>query len=123
MAPYSSPQALRKATDNLIKLFFQPLPPRCSSANPRPNQEPRRVDDLAAAISTEMGAPIDMARSSQAPCLPVAIASEMAKSIKVGTAHEPGKHIRLVAGGPGLPLGFNRGFNRGFYARPMLDFV
>ncbi len=29
-----------------------------------------RVDELAAAISIEMGAPIDMARSSQAPCLP-----------------------------------------------------
>ncbi len=29
-----------------------------------------RVEDLAQAISMEMGAPIDMARSSQAPCLP-----------------------------------------------------
>ncbi|MEL6682009.1 MAG: aldehyde dehydrogenase family protein [Pseudomonadota bacterium] len=29
-----------------------------------------RVDDMAEAISLEMGAPIDMARSSQAPCLP-----------------------------------------------------
>ena len=29
-----------------------------------------RVEDLAAAISMEMGAPIDMARGSQAPCLP-----------------------------------------------------
>ena len=29
-----------------------------------------RVEDLAAAISMEMGAPIDMARTSQAPCLP-----------------------------------------------------
>ena len=29
-----------------------------------------RVDEMAAAISMEMGAPIDMARSSQAPCLP-----------------------------------------------------
>ena len=29
-----------------------------------------RVEDLAAAIATEMGAPIDMARTSQAPCLP-----------------------------------------------------
>ncbi|MGJ8622795.1 MAG: aldehyde dehydrogenase family protein [Yoonia sp.] len=29
-----------------------------------------RVDELAEAISIEMGAPIDMARSSQAPCLP-----------------------------------------------------
>ena len=60
------------------------------------------------------------------------------QSIKVGSAHEPGKHIgpvvnkrqwdqiqgyiqkgidegaRLVAGGPGLP----DGFNRGFYVRP-----
>ncbi len=30
----------------------------------------RRKDDLAGAISLEMGAPIDMARDSQAPCLP-----------------------------------------------------
>ena len=29
-----------------------------------------RVEDLAQAIAMEMGAPIDMARSSQAPCLP-----------------------------------------------------
>ncbi|MEL6838176.1 MAG: aldehyde dehydrogenase family protein [Pseudomonadota bacterium] len=29
-----------------------------------------RVDEMAEAISLEMGAPIDMARSSQAPCLP-----------------------------------------------------
>lgn len=29
-----------------------------------------RVDEMAQAISMEMGAPIDMARSSQAPCLP-----------------------------------------------------
>jgi len=68
----------------------------------------------------------------------VAIAAEVASSIKVGSAHEPGKHIgpvvnkrqwtqiqsyiekglaegaRLVAGGPGLP----EGFNRGFYVKP-----
>ena len=68
----------------------------------------------------------------------VAIAAEVANSIKVGSAHEPGKHIgpvvnkrqwdqiqgfiqkgidegaRLVAGGPGLP----DGLNRGFYVRP-----
>ena len=68
----------------------------------------------------------------------VTIAAEVANSIKVGSAHEPGKHIgpvvnkrqwdqiqgyiqkgidegaRLVAGGPGLP----DGFNRGFYVRP-----
>ena len=30
----------------------------------------RRKEDLAQAISMEMGAPIDMARDSQAPCLP-----------------------------------------------------
>ncbi len=30
----------------------------------------RRKDDLAGAISLEMGAPIDMSRDSQAPCLP-----------------------------------------------------
>jgi aldehyde dehydrogenase (NAD+) len=29
-----------------------------------------RIEDMAEAISIEMGAPIDMARSSQAPCLP-----------------------------------------------------
>ena len=29
-----------------------------------------RVEEMAEAISIEMGAPIDMARSSQAPCLP-----------------------------------------------------
>ena len=64
----------------------------------------------------------------------VAIAAEVANSIKVGSAHLPGKHIgpvvnkrqweqiqgyiqkgidegaRLVAGGPGLPDGVNRGF-------------
>ena len=68
----------------------------------------------------------------------VTIAADVANSIKVGSAHEPGKHIgpvvnkrqwdqiqtfihkgvdegaRLVAGGPGLP----DGFNRGFYVRP-----
>jgi len=68
----------------------------------------------------------------------VAIAAEVAGSIKVGSAHEAGKHIgpvvnkrqwtqiqgyieqglaegaRLVAGGPGLP----EAFNRGFYVKP-----
>ena len=68
----------------------------------------------------------------------VKIAARVAGSIKVGSAHEPGKHIgpvvnrrqweqiqgfiqkgidegaRLVAGGPGLP----EGFNRGFYVKP-----
>ncbi|NUB46405.1 aldehyde dehydrogenase family protein [Fertoebacter nigrum] len=68
----------------------------------------------------------------------VEIAATVANSIKVGSAHEPGKHIgpvvnkrqwdqiqgyiqkgidegaRLVAGGPGLP----EGFNRGFYVKP-----
>ncbi len=68
----------------------------------------------------------------------VAIAAEVAQSIKVGSAHDHGKHIgpvvnkrqwdqiqgyiqkgidegaRLVAGGPGLP----DGFNRGFYVKP-----
>ncbi len=68
----------------------------------------------------------------------ITIASEVANSIKVGSAHESGKHIgpvvnkrqwnqiqtfiqqgidegaRLVAGGPGLP----EGFNRGFYVKP-----
>ena len=68
----------------------------------------------------------------------VTIAAQVANSIKVGSAHEPGKHIgpvvnkrqwdqiqtfiqqgidegaRLVAGGPGLP----EGFNRGFYVKP-----
>jgi acyl-CoA reductase-like NAD-dependent aldehyde dehydrogenase len=29
-----------------------------------------RLDEMARAISLEMGAPIDMARASQAPCLP-----------------------------------------------------
>ena len=33
-------------------------------------QYERRKEELAAAISLEMGAPIDMARDSQAPCLP-----------------------------------------------------
>ena len=33
-------------------------------------QYERRKEELAAAISMEMGAPIDMARDSQAPCLP-----------------------------------------------------
>ncbi len=68
----------------------------------------------------------------------VEIAAGIADSIKVASAHEPGKHIgpvvnkrqwdqiqgyiqkgidegaRLVAGGPGLP----EGFNRGFYVKP-----
>ena len=68
----------------------------------------------------------------------VEIAAEVAQSIKVGSAHESGRHIgpvvnkrqweqiqayiqkgidegaRLVAGGPGLP----DGFNRGFYVKP-----
>lgn len=68
----------------------------------------------------------------------VTIAAQVASAIKVGSAHEPGKHIgpvvnkrqwqqiqgyiqkgidegaRLVAGGPGLP----EGFNRGFYVKP-----
>ena len=68
----------------------------------------------------------------------VEIAAQVAGSIKVGSAHEAGKHIgpvvnkrqwdqiqayiesgiaegaRLVAGGPGLP----DGFNRGFYVKP-----
>ncbi|MDT8857374.1 aldehyde dehydrogenase family protein [Paracoccaceae bacterium Fryx2] len=68
----------------------------------------------------------------------VTIAAEVAASIRVGSAHEPGRHIgpvvnkrqwdqiqgyiqtgidegaRLVAGGPGLP----DGFNRGFYVKP-----
>ena len=68
----------------------------------------------------------------------VTIAAQVAGSIQVNSAHEPGKHIgpvvnkrqwdqiqgyiqkgidegaRLVAGGPGLP----EGFNRGFYVRP-----
>ena len=68
----------------------------------------------------------------------VTIAAQVANSIKVGSAHEPGKHIgpvvnkrqwdqiqgfiqkgidegaRLIAGGTGLP----DGFNRGFYVRP-----
>jgi aldehyde dehydrogenase (NAD+) len=68
----------------------------------------------------------------------VEIAAEVAASIRVGPAHEAGKHIgpvvnkrqwdqiqgyihkgidegaRLVAGGPGLP----EGFNRGFYVKP-----
>ena len=34
------------------------------------DQYKRRVEDLAAAMSMEMGAPIDMARGNQAPCLP-----------------------------------------------------
>jgi aldehyde dehydrogenase (NAD+) len=70
----------------------------------------------------------------------VEIAAEVANSIKVGSAHEEGKHIgpvvnkrqwdqiqgyiqkgidegaRLVAGGPGLP----EGFNRGFYVKPTI---
>ena len=33
-------------------------------------QYEKRVEEMAEAISIEMGAPIDMARSSQAPCLP-----------------------------------------------------
>lgn len=33
-------------------------------------QYERRLEELAEAIATEMGAPIDMARESQAPCLP-----------------------------------------------------
>jgi len=68
----------------------------------------------------------------------VEIAAAVASSIKVGSAHDHGKHIgpvvnkrqwdqiqayiqkgidegaRLVAGGPGLP----EGFNRGFYVKP-----
>ena len=68
----------------------------------------------------------------------VEIAADVASSIKVASAHEPGRHIgpvvnkrqwdqiqayiqkgidegaRLVAGGPGLP----DGFNRGFYVKP-----
>lgn len=68
----------------------------------------------------------------------VEIAAQVADSIQVGSAHEPGKHIgpvvnkrqweqiqgyiqkgidegaRLVAGGPGLP----EGFNRGYYVKP-----
>ena len=68
----------------------------------------------------------------------VEIAAQVAASIKVGSAHDAGKHIgpvvnkrqwdqiqayiqkgidegaRLVAGGPGLP----DGFNRGFYVQP-----
>ena len=68
----------------------------------------------------------------------VEIAAEVAASIKVGPAHEAGKHIgpvvnkrqwdqiqgyircgidegaQLIAGGPGLP----EGFNRGFYVKP-----
>jgi aldehyde dehydrogenase (NAD+) len=68
----------------------------------------------------------------------VKIAAEVASSIQVGSAHEAGDHIgpvvnkrqweqiqgyiqkgidegaRLVAGGPGLP----EGFNRGFYVKP-----
>ena len=35
-----------------------------------PAQYEARVEEMAEAISLEMGAPIDMARSSQAPCLP-----------------------------------------------------
>ena len=68
----------------------------------------------------------------------VQIAAQVADSIKVGSAHDTGPHIgpvvnrrqweqiqgfiqkgidegaRLVAGGPGLP----EGFNRGFYVKP-----
>ena len=70
----------------------------------------------------------------------VQIAAQVADSIKVGSAHEEGDHIgpvvnkrqwdqiqgyiqkgidegaRLVAGGPGLP----DGFNRGFYVKPTI---
>ncbi|MCU0816892.1 MAG: aldehyde dehydrogenase family protein [Cypionkella sp.] len=70
----------------------------------------------------------------------VARAAEVAESIKVGPAHDRGRHIgpvvnkrqwdqiqgyiqkgidegaRLVAGGPGLP----EGFNRGFYVKPTI---
>ncbi|MDQ2066271.1 aldehyde dehydrogenase family protein [Xinfangfangia sp. CPCC 101601] len=70
----------------------------------------------------------------------VAKAKEVAETIKVGAADQPGKHIgpvvnkrqwdqiqgyiqkgidegaRLVAGGPGLP----EGFNRGFYVNPTI---
>jgi aldehyde dehydrogenase (NAD+) len=70
----------------------------------------------------------------------VEIAAQVADSIKVGSAHEAGNHIgpvvnkrqwdqiqgyiqkgidegaRLVAGGPGLP----EGFNRGFYVKPTI---
>ena len=70
----------------------------------------------------------------------VQIAAQVADSIKVGSAHEEGNHIgpvvnrrqweqiqgfiqkgidegaRLVAGGPGLP----DGFNRGFYIKPTI---
>ena len=70
----------------------------------------------------------------------VTIAAQVADSIKVGSAHDAGPHIgpvvnkrqwdqiqgyiqkgidegaRLVAGGPGLP----EGFNRGFYVKPTI---
>ena len=62
--------AVAAASAALVTWSHSPLSERRAVVLRILDQYNRRVEDLAQAMSMEMGAPIDMARDDQAPCLP-----------------------------------------------------